>query len=385
MKRFFDLIFSLVPDGIRTALSPVGARCCAFFGALVPRERRIVALAGASLLVALLVLGVRERIRGSERPWFAPYVNVTAVPAYPFEERGVVPSGNAVLAFVVASEDDPCEPSWGGYYSMDETAETLALDDRIDEFRHRGGRIAVSFGGAKGDELSTVCEDPTSLRLAYRSVIDRYGIRTLDFDLEGENLDDHDAMRRRADALAELQEEYGEGREELFIWLTLPVSPSGIGEKGRLAVRTMLDAGVELAGVNVMTMNYGAGRAEGGNMAETSGRALVAAERDLAESYEGVGIDGEPDDFRDMLGATPMIGRNDTEGDIFTLGDAETLNGLARETGLARLSLWSAERDRPCDDGSGRKNASSSCSGTDEESEAFSEVLGRGYAGRIPE
>ena len=51
--------------------------------------------------------------------------------------------------------------------------------------------------------------------------------------------------------------------DDLAVWLTLPVAPGGLTEEGTTLVQQMLEAGVDVAGVNVMTMNYGASREEG--------------------------------------------------------------------------------------------------------------------------
>ena len=116
--------------------------------------------------------------------WFAPYVDVTLTPTFHFEDPVGEPSSDVVLAFVVADPNDNCLPSWGTYYSLDAAARALDLDRRIVRLRERGGDAMVSFGGALNNELSTVCTDPTSLAAAYQSVIDRYGLTAIDFDIK---------------------------------------------------------------------------------------------------------------------------------------------------------------------------------------------------------
>src|SRR4051812_1241901 len=62
---------------------------------------------------------------------FLPYVDVTATPAYPFEDASKSTSANMVLGFVVSSKTQTCTPSWGGAYSLDEAATSMDLDRRI--------------------------------------------------------------------------------------------------------------------------------------------------------------------------------------------------------------------------------------------------------------
>ena len=57
--------------------------------------------------------------------WFAPYVDVTATPTVAFDEAPGAREPNVVLAFVVADPDEPCEPSWGAAYSLDEAEDQL--------------------------------------------------------------------------------------------------------------------------------------------------------------------------------------------------------------------------------------------------------------------
>ena len=162
---------------------------------------------------------------GVYKPWFAAYVDVTSTPAYAFEQLGATTSPDVILSFIVASKNDPCVPTWGTYYTMDEASVSLDLDRRIARLQQQGGRIAVSFGGAINSEIAVACKDPEALFHAYQSVIERYNIDTIDLDLENENLKDMDAAKRRADVVARLQEDYRKKNKSLAVWVTLPVAP----------------------------------------------------------------------------------------------------------------------------------------------------------------
>ncbi len=78
----------------------------------------------------------------------------------------------------------------------------------------------------------------------------------------------------------------------------------------------MLDAGVELAGVNVMTMDYGTSRAKGQSMVDAGDR---RPQRPLTVNSAGsTTATGDPIGTSDAVerasGATPMIGQNDVAG-----------------------------------------------------------------------
>jgi hypothetical protein len=49
---------------------------------------------------------------------------------------------------------------------------------------------------------------------------------------------------------------------------------------------------------------------------------------------------------------TPMIGGNDTQGEQFTLADADTVAAFATAKGLAGVHYWSYDRDVDCPVGS---------------------------------
>jgi hypothetical protein len=74
-----------------------------------------------------------------------------------------------------------------------------------------------------------------------------------------------------------------------------------------------------------------------------------------------------------MLGNTPMIGQNDTSGEIFTLADASTVESYAAQQGIAMLSFWAEGRDN--DGCPGTTTAESTCSGISQNNGAFTQAF----------
>lgn len=320
----------------------------------------------------------------SHKPWFAAYVDVTATPTFAFEQLNGSTNRDAVLSFVVASPSSPCMPSWGATYTLDQANAALDLDRRIARLQQQGGSIAVSFGGLRNNELAVSCTDITQLEAAYAAVISRYSINTIDLDLEQTGLTDSAAGARRAEALAKLQRARRAESKPLAIWITLPVTPQGLSEDGTNAVSQLLAKGVDLAGVNVMTMDYGSSLENGQSMLAGSENALSETERQLAILYQRAGIHLNAATVWAKLGATPMIGQNDTADEIFGLDDAKGLNQFARSHNMGRISMWSANRDVTC--GSNYVNtkiASDSCSGVAQNKQQFADLLGIGFDGSI--
>ncbi|WP_155848412.1 chitinase [Arthrobacter sp. 35W] len=345
----------------------------------------VLALAVIAAGSALWISSLQAAVRAG--PWFGGYVDVTVQPGYDFNTPAGDLERNVVLAFVVATPADPCTPRWGAEYSLDDAAAQLGLDARVKELRSHGGDASVSFGGAVNDELATVCTDPGSLLGAYRQVVERYALKMVDFDVEAGNLVDLTAATRRAQAVAALQRERALSGKPLGVWLTLPVSPRGLTDEGTTTVEAMIKAGVDLSGVNLMTMNYGASRSAGQSMADASLAAATAAHSQLSIIYQRAGKSLDSQTVWAMIGLTPMAGENEISTDVFTLDAAQALHDFAVERGVGRMSFWSLNRDRPCPAGTpsaaaGTGNgASHICSGTTAPAGAFVTTLGTGMAG----
>ncbi len=321
----------------------------------------------------------------SIKPWFASYVDVTATPTYSFE--GVDPNqsnSNIILSFIVSSATNVCTPTWGNAYTLDDAQKNLDLERRIARFRQIGGHIAISFGGALNDELATKCTNKDDLEKSYQSVIDRYQIDTIDLDLEGNNLTNQDALSRRSEVIAKLQKAYKGNNKSLAVWLTLPVSPEGLTSDGVNAVKNMLSKGVDLAGINVMTMDYNASLGVNQSMIDESKSALSQTQRQLGIIYNQAGIYLNNTSLWAKIGATPMIGQNDVIDEIFTKDNALNLNEFAISKGIKRLSMWSGNRDIEC--GENYVNVSmvsDSCSGVKENKYDFANILSKGFEGNI--
>lgn len=135
-----------------------------------------------------------------QAPAFAPYVDVTLTPTYPFQSPAANPVAGAYLGFVVSKASAPCTPTWGGYYTLSAASTALDLDARVAQLRAQGGRPMISFGGQAGTDLAVTCTDPAKLAAAYLAPITRYHASTIDLDLEGASLADAGADADRAAA-----------------------------------------------------------------------------------------------------------------------------------------------------------------------------------------
>jgi chitinase len=308
---------------------------------------------------------------------FAAYVDVTATPTYPFETPSGPAQASVILSFVVAGPEDHCTPMWGGAYTLDQAASDLQLDRRVSQLQVTGGQAAVSFGGARGDELASTCTDPEALSEAYRSVIDRYELTSIDLDLEGASLENTAAAARRAAAIKEVQTRMTTEGRRLAVWLTLPVSPNGLTDPGRAVVAGMLSAGVNLAGVNGMTMDFGTGTSPGKPISGVVIQAATALHAQVRAAFAQSGSPLGDADAWGKVGITPMIGQNDIAAERFTLTDAGVVNQFARTKGVGALSMWSLNRDSTCGPPlpAVLSVVQTSCSGIDQGTQRFAKVL----------
>lgn len=358
-------------------------------------KKKKLSLFRLSLLIIFLVFVARISIdsvtnavysleKKEFNPWFAGYVDVTAKPRYEFENIASNATKNLVLSFIVSSVEDPCVPTWGTYYTLDEANIDLDLDRRIERVRQQEGNVVVSFGGQINNELSIECTNKSKLKSAYLSVINRYNLDTIDLDIEGSALSNTEAINRSATVIAEIQTEMKSEGKSLAVWLTLPVTPNGLTIEGANTVTEYLASGVDLAGVNVMTMNYGQSKEGFGDMKDSSISALKETHRQLGIIYKAQGINLNDLSLWKKIGATPMIGQNDIADEVFTLEHAKGLNQFALSKGVGRMSMWSANRDIQCGGNYVHTNiVSNSCSGVEQDQYDFSKFLGAEFEGSI--
>ncbi len=185
---------------------------------------------------------------------FAPYADMAGWPPPPLDFiRENSGADRISLAFIVQSKAGGCDPTWGGYVEYPATGSGAYRRDHVAAFRQAGGDVVISFGGAEGTELALVCDDD-ALVTAYQSVIDAYGVTHLDFDIEGAMVHNTLANTRRAKAIAKLQR----ARPELVVTYTLASAVYGLEPKDEAIVDDALTQGVDIAAVNIMTMNFGA-------------------------------------------------------------------------------------------------------------------------------
>lgn len=340
-------------------------------------RRLLVAIGIVLALVVGLALTLTYQIQALKplrSPWTGGYVDVTETPAFEFESVSGSGQQNVVLSFIVAS-NGKCEPSWGNYYTLSEAESRMDLDRRISQIGRSGRTAVLSFGGRDNDSLQATCGDANDLAAAMGSALDHYSIDVVDLDIEGDDLTDSATRQKLASAVNSLQSERRSEGSDLVIWLTLPADRNGLTNDGVQTVADFLDAGADLSGVNLMTMNFGVPSIEE-TTSELSIEALKSAHSQLSRALLKTGRVLTSDQVWNTLGATPMIGQNDSPGEIFTIEDAIALHSFAQQHNLGRLSFWSLNRDRQCDSNySNWSTAVNFCSGVPQDLLEFDAIF----------
>lgn len=324
----------------------------------------------------------KKRKAANAPAWFpfAPYVDVAGWPPPDLPAIKAASGIRAVsLGFITAQGGNQCVPTWGGYAEYPAFGgDPYRLAD-INAFRRAGGKIVVSFGGAAGTELASACPTVAALVRAYQQVIAAYRPTHIDFDIEGDEVDDALANARRAAAIRVLQKakkkkkaKKRKKQKRLAVGFTLAVLPSGLDDEGLGLVRQAASRGVNLSVVNGMAMDYGPGAVP--NPEGQMGELAIQVAHSLFGQIRGVYPKLRPARIWKKVGITPMIGINDVPTEKFYVTDAQELATFARARHIGMLGMWQLNRDKQCPVPT--LTTREDCSGVDQAPYEFSRVFG---------
>jgi len=279
-------------------------------------------------LISLLVSGAA--VVCSAAPWpariFAPYMYIGAGDHFQLTDcDDACGQKFYTIAFIIADKQN--EPAWDGRFPLEQNL----YADQISAIRHRGGDVIVSFGGEAGTELAIAETNLTTLEFKYQSVIDRYKLTWLDFDIEGDALFDQAANQRRNTALAKLQAR----NPGLIISYTLPVDPNGFTRGTKELLTDARAKGVKVHSGNFMIMYFGPEFNKDAWMIDL----CIASALKAHEQCQAI-------DPAIRIGLTALIGKNRRLGEVFTQDDARALKQWADgQPWVCSLSFWAVNRD----------------------------------------
>ncbi|HJP76058.1 MAG TPA: chitinase [Pseudonocardiaceae bacterium] len=261
------------------------------------------------------------------------------------------------LAFVDGANCQWSMPNSSGWQSQ------------VSALRSAGGDVAISFGGytsdTNGTDLGNACSSADAAAAQIEAVVSAFGATRLDFDIESSELTNTADITRTNQALAKVKSWASGNGTSLSISYTIPTAPTGLTSDGTALLANGKSNGFTPDLVNVMTMDYGS---SGTEMGDAANQALDAVAGQVAGAY---GVSSSQ--AYGMLGTTPMIGQNDSAGEVFSLSDASSVVSHAKSQGIAQVSFWAEGRDNGgC---AGQTTASSTCSGVSQNDGDFTKAF----------
>ncbi|MFD4527319.1 chitinase [Streptomyces sp. NPDC058470] len=283
----------------------------------------------------------------------APYLyNGWGSPPDPAEVMDATGVSWFTLAFVL--DAGGCSPQWDGSRPL-----TGGVDEQtVNAIRAKGGDVVPSFGGASGAKLEQSCADATALAGAYQKVIDAYGLKAIDIDIEGDAYNDPAIQQKTIDALKQVKAD----NPGFLTYVTFPSNQSGPDDG---MIQLAAGSGLEVDGWTIMPFDFGGA---GQDMGSLTIQATDGLKNAVKTAY------GYSDDaaYRHS-GLSSMNGITDVNETVST-GDFETILSYASEHHLARLAFWSVNRDRPCP---GAYPNDDTCSGAAQDPWQFTDIFAR--------
>ncbi|MFE9613773.1 ricin-type beta-trefoil lectin domain protein [Streptomyces sp. NPDC006012] len=252
------------------------------------------------------------------------------------------------LAFVLSN--GYCNPQWDGGRPL-----TGGVDQQtVNTVRANGGDVIPSFGGYSGNKLESSCSSAGELAAAYQKVINAYGLKAIDIDIEADAYSNPTVQQRTIDALKTVKA----NNPGLKVYITIGTDQSGPDTS---LINRAASSGLTTDGWAIMPFDFGGA---GQNMGNLTVQAAEGLKNALKNAY------GYSDDqaYRDM-GISSMNGITDNNETV-TVADFRTILAYAQQHHLARLTFWSANRDRPCTGG-----PADSCSGVNQSDWDYTRVF----------
>ncbi|WP_306328615.1 ricin-type beta-trefoil lectin domain protein [Streptomyces venezuelae] len=287
----------------------------------------------------------------------APGGNMAVAP-YLYNGWGSPPSPTTVmnatgvkwftLAFVLSN--GYCNPQWDGGRPL-----VGGVDQQtVNTVRAAGGDVIPSFGGWSGNKLESSCSSAGELAAAYQKVINAYGLKAIDIDIEAAAYDSPTVQQRTVDALKTVKA----ANPGIKVYVTF-----GTGQNGpdTSLINRAAAAGLTVDSWTVMPFNFG------GN-GQSMGTLTVRAAEGLKTAVKNAYGYGDDQAYR-HTGISSMNGVTDV-GETITQADFRTILAYAQQRHLARLTFWSVNRDRPCTGG-----GADTCSGIGQQNWEFTRIL----------
>ncbi|PGH42917.1 chitinase [Micromonospora sp. WMMA1996] len=280
----------------------------------------------------------------------APYV-------YPGWGNPPAPStitGQGVRAFTVAFVlANGCNPVWDGEGGL-----TGGVHESwINQAKAAGATIVPSIGGWQGNKLGPNCATPEALAGAYQKVINTFGLKAIDIDIENyDEFENYTVADRIVSALGIIKRN-NPGVTTILTFGTTTTGPNVHGVRLINQARA-LNANVDV--FTIMPFDFGGGA----DMYTSTRNAAEGLKNQLKSTF------GWNDQTAYAhMGISGMNGLSDQQ-EVTTPETWTRIRDYARSNGLARFTFWAVNRDRGCAGG----GVVSNCSGIAQSDWEFSRI-----------
>ncbi|MER6180080.1 carbohydrate binding domain-containing protein [Streptomyces sp. NPDC001652] len=261
------------------------------------------------------------------------------------------------MAFILSSGG--CNPAWDGSRPL-----TGGNDQSvINSIRSAGGDIVPSIGGWSGNKLGPNCSTAEALAGAYQKVIDAYGLKAIDVDIENTDEFENATVQDRILNALKIVKANNPGLRTVLTFGTSTTGPTYWGNR-LIEQAKALNAGIDV--FTIMPFDFGGGADMYGNTVNAT-EGLKAKLKstfgwDDATAYAHIGISG-------------MNGLSDQQ-ELTSTATWTSIRDWANSHHIARLAFWSVNRDRPCPGG----GVVSNCSGISQSNWQFTSITA-GFTG----
>jgi hypothetical protein len=251
------------------------------------------------------------------------------------------------MAFVQAAAKkgaSACALTWNGGESLSKGGYLGG----IRRLRAEGGDAIVSFGGFSADhggtEIADACHSVTAIAAAYERLVNGYGVRRLDMDIEDNSVLDPSGINRRNEAITLLERWAAARHIPLWIQFTLGVEPTGFDQRTLGILRDAQKNRTRVNSINLMVFDYYLGNEKKPlNMGALAVKSAITVHRQLAAIYPRL----TSAQIWRRLGFTMLPGIDDYPGrtEVTHLSDAKVMLDFARAKLMDFLSIWALQRD----------------------------------------
>ncbi|WP_326719456.1 MULTISPECIES: fibronectin type III domain-containing protein [unclassified Streptomyces] len=261
------------------------------------------------------------------------------------------------MAFILSSGG--CSPAWDGSRAL-----TGGNDQSvINSIRAAGGDIVPSIGGWSGNKLGPNCSTPEALAGAYQQVINAYGLKAIDIDIENTDEFENEVVQDRILNALRIVKANNPGLRTIITFGTTTTGPTYWGN--RLIERaSALGANIDV--FTIMPFDFGGGADMYGNTVNATEGLKTKLKStfgwDDTTAYAHIGISG-------------MNGLSDQQ-ELTSPTTWTQIRDWSNSHHIARLAFWSVNRDRPCAGG----GVVSNCSGISQNNWQFTSITA-GFTG----